>query len=537
VQIIDFFPNKAFYEPGEPVSFYTEINAQKSNQCNLSLQIFHLAEVVSSEDHVAEIHPGIQIITPKWQPPPAFPRGYGVELVLSSRDGEIIGKMSTAFDVLQKWTDFPRYGFLTDFFPGRDNHDQTAVSLARYHVNGVQFYDWQYRHDQLLSPEEEYIDPLGRHLSLSVIKNLIHSCHDVNMAAMPYLAVYAASMEFWQEHKEWGLIDEDGNPLLFEDFLGLMDPSPESPWVAHLLGECKNVLENTAFDGLHIDQYGDPKIGFTSSGTEVDIPNAFHSFINRAKQEFPAASVTFNAVGNWPMETLASSLQDFVYIEIWEHTPYFRDIKDIVLNAREKSNKKPVVIALYLPEDRMQNARLADAIIFSLGGTRIEIGEIDRLLTDPYFPKHQAIPKALIQLLRQYYNFVIFYSELIGPNAWHISSDEMDVPEDVWAISRESKGWQCINLINTRGLNDPKWTEVQSNPYTIADFFVKIPFSNKVKEIWWSSPDRGVLSLRKCDWRVENNKISIQVPSLDYWTMIAIEITNGDNENDQSSGT
>ncbi len=532
MQIIDFFPNKAFYKPGESVSFFAEFNGDKNVQCNLSIQISHLTEVVSSEDHVTEIHPGVQNFYPNWQPLSVFPRGYGAEITVTSMDGKLIGKMSTSFDVLQKWTDFPRYGFLTDFFQGRDNATQTAASLARFHINGVQFYDWQYRHDQLLSQKEEYIDPLGRHLSLSVISSLIRSCHEVNIAAMPYLAVYAASMEFWEEHKEWGLFDEDGNPILFEDFLGLMDPSPEGPWISHLLSECKSVLEKTTFDGLHIDQYGDPKVGFTSLGIEVDIPSAFNSFIIRAKQEFPDASITFNAVKNWPIETLAASLQDFVYIEIWEDTPNYREIIEIVLNAREKSNKKPVVIAIYLPEDRIQNIRLADAIIFSSGGSRIEIGEINRLLTDPYFPKHQAIPQAFIHNLRQYYNFVVLYGELIGPNAINSSLDNIDVPESVLAIPRTSEGWQCINLINTRELNDPKWTEAQQDPAPLFDFSVKIPYTSNIKEIWWSSPDRDDLFFGRCEWSVNDNFISVQIPYLEYWTLIAIEFNNGDNDHE-----
>ncbi len=74
-------------------------------------------------------------------------------------------------------------------------------------------------------------------------------------------------------------------------------------------------------------------------------------------------------------------------------------------------------MALYLPADRPTNIRLADALIFSCGGSRIELGEGERLLADPYFPKHQPLTPELRTTLRRYYDFAVRYGEWLGPAA------------------------------------------------------------------------------------------------------------------------
>ncbi len=245
---------------------------------------------------------------------------------------------STVFDIQNSWEDFPRYGYVSYFAPEQKNTKEQIESMVKYHVNGVQFYDWQYRHDDLLSDTTIYLDPFDREMSLDTVNAFIEECHKRNMSAMPYLAVYAASVEFWEEHKEWGMYDENGEPIMFENFLGHVDCTYNSPWFQHLDNECDEVLAKTNFDGLHIDQYGDPKEAFDYKGNEIDIPKSFVDFINhqRAKDK---GTVVFNAVGNWPIEDLAKSDADFMYIEVWEYTPTICRTKDICLNARVKSGQ------------------------------------------------------------------------------------------------------------------------------------------------------------------------------------------------------
>ena len=198
-------------------------------------------------------------------------RGYGLDTRLLAADGTRVAELSRAFDVLEHWTQAPRYGFLTDFSPGRDDAGETMDVLLAYQINVLQFYDWMYRHDTLLAKSEPYEDPLGRPLALRTVDALIAAAHAAGIAALPYTAVYAASLEFARRHPDWALFDPQGEPAMFFDFLALMDPRPDRPWVRHLLDEFAQVLAETAFDGIHIDQYGDPKTGYDAAGNAFDL--------------------------------------------------------------------------------------------------------------------------------------------------------------------------------------------------------------------------------------------------------------------------
>jgi len=524
MQFVDLYPVKGTFKPSEDIEFRIEIESETQSRAIIQLSIFHLLDCILTETHTIQLKVGCQKITIKCQLPSTAPCGYGVEANLIGENGEIASAISSAFDVLEDWVDFPRYGFLCDFHPGRSDAGETVDALARYHINGLQFYDWQYRHDHLISPIRDFVDPLGRELSLDTVKDLISTVHSKGMAAMPYLAVYAASIDFWREHADWGLYDDNGKPLKFENFLCLMDPSPGSSWIRHLHSECESVLSSIPFDGLHVDQYGDPKEGYNSHGGQVDIPAAFHDFIGVLKASHPKAAVVFNAVGNWPIEALATAPVDFVYIEIWPPDTQYADLLSIVTNARQLSNGKPVVVALYLQSDQHVNIRLADAILFAAGASRIELGEKNRLLTDPYFPNHQLVVPELRTTLRNYYDFVVRYGNLIGPSAADVTTLQVEGPDHVWAIGRKCPGWLAINLVNMSGYDEPRWDQPQSQPEPKKNFPLKVGGLDSVLQVWWASPDRGDLRLSQLDWRAEGNTIELELPFLDYWSMVVLKI-------------
>ncbi len=529
MHIVDLYPLKGTFKPGEMVKFLVKIQAARETRATLQLTIWHLNEMIDSLSQQVSLVRGAQSCTIEWSlrphtSPLGTPRGYGVVGELLDEHGQVVSLKETAIDVLSNWTSFPRYGFLTDFTPGRDDAETTLEGLARFHINGLQFYDWHYRHDRLLAPTPEYIDPLGRELSLATVCSLIDAAHDYGMAAMAYLAVYAASLEFWRAHPDWGIYDQHGQPLTFMDFLGLMDPTPRSAWIEHLLRECAQVLAALPFDGLHVDQYGDPKEGFDAKGAPLDIPSAFADFIGKLKDAHPSAAATFNAVGNWPIETLATTPQDFMYIEIWPPKTSYLDLPETVLGARRLSGGKPVVIAVYLPVERPANIRLADALIFSSGGARIEIGEKTRLLADPYFPKHQPIPPTLECRLRSYYDFAVRYAELIGPNATDHSDWPIEVPTGIWKVARTSPGWLTICLINLNGLGDTGWDQDHPAPPILTNVPVEISSPGRLRQVWWSSPDSDALSLQPLSWRESGGPLRVYLPSLEYWGLVALEL-------------
>src|SRR5689334_4993749 len=200
-------PAAAFFRPGEPIILHATLEAAVNGE--LLVSVYHVSDKVAQ--WTASVRQGRAVVQGKV--PDEARRGYLVHAHLGDAHA------FTAFDVLERWTDAPRYGYLYDFSAtrGTESIQETFDWLLDRHVNGIQFYDWQYRHDSLLPPQDEFIDPLGRQQSLNTVRKLIDAAHQRAMAAMPYTAIYAASPAFAAAHHDWQLFEANGQPF---DFAG-----------------------------------------------------------------------------------------------------------------------------------------------------------------------------------------------------------------------------------------------------------------------------------------------------------------------------
>jgi dextranase len=530
--ILDLFPSRGYYRPGDLVDLLIHIQAEATNPAQLRVEIQHLADAPAIIQSTLLLAPGDQTITLSWMPP-ARPAGYGIRAMLFLNGNTPVAQATTAFDVLPGWQAFPRYGFLTDFSAGRSDPDSTLDELLPYHINGLQFYDWQFRHDCLMAPTADYLDPLGRSMSLGVVRSLVEAAHKRGMAALPYLAIYAASAAFWRAHIDWALYDQTGQPIPFgDDFLGLMDPSRDSPWSQHLLAEAGRALAEIPFDGLHIDQYGDPKQAWDAAGRLVDLPQAFTSFIQTAAAKFTAKTVLFNAVGNWPIEALAASPLDFLYIEVWPPVVEYRQLAQIVLDAVMLSGGKPVVIALYIPAERTANILLADAVIAACGGTRIELGEETRLLADPYFPKHQALQAELKASLRRLYDYFVRYGEWLGSYtltdaekiqwaAGSLDADFVTIDPSIWCVVRSRPDGMSLTLVNFSGLDIPRWDISHPAPRPRQAVPVTIAYPRQPQRISWCCPEQ-TCNLQTLEYIFSDGIIRFTLPQIQTMGMIII---------------
>jgi dextranase len=514
---IDFYPDRGMYKPGEPVRLTLKLHTDTAGEMKVLLRITHSESRLMESNRRVDLAAGTNEIVWYWTPPLRVPAGYGADLFIDSPETLTL---HTAFDVLADWTTSPRYGFLCDFSKNRTDISETIAELSRYHLNGLQFYDWQYRHDQLVPPVDDYGDPLGRSLSLTTVRRFIQSAHAAGMAAMPYLAIYAASAVFWKAHPDWALYDSAGKMIPFgEDFLGIMNPEPGGPWQTHLLNECARVLESLPFDGLHIDQYGDPKTGSHINGAPVDIPAAFADMIVRCRENWPERPVVFNAVGNWPIESLAAAPVSFNYIEIWPPDTGYADITRIVRSARRLSRGKPVVIALYLPADRPVNILLADALIVSAGGSRIELGERTRLLADPYFPKHQEMTAGLKTALRRYADFAVRYENWIG--AFLPDADaELSLPDQMEGTCRRTDTGVGISLVNLNGVTPARWDAVHLEPGALSEFTIKVKCKTPVQSVWGASPDGEDPSAVPLHFTQTGEHVEVRIPGIKTWYVL-----------------
>lgn len=509
MKVLDFYPTKGFFRPGEKPIFRIKTD-MPSGQIETRMDIFKMGEQIMSLAAETAVNGGTA----------------DAEILEMNEIGGYVARLSvgevqllTAFDVQNSWTDFPRYGYVSDFTPGKRDTQTQIEAMVKYHVNGVQFYDWQYRHDTLLSKERLYRDPFNREMSLDTVQEWIRTCHKYGMAAMPYLAIYAASVDFWETHQAWGMFDKNGQPLMFEDFLGLVDPTRGSDWFTHLDKECDRVLERTDFDGLHIDQYGEPKVAFNSCGEPINLPTAFVEFINHQKDK-NKGTVVFNAVGDWPSAEIAKSKADFMYIEVWDFTPAFKDLMDIVINTREQSGGRAVVIPIYIKQKDFHNVLLADAVIAASGGSHLEIGDGKKLLSDPYFPKAEHITDVQRQILRKYWDFIVGYQDLNGPKTQNADVD-VETNADVMTICRQSDKCVAINVINCSGSD--KWTETIAEVTVLSDVSVNLRCDMNIKSVTTASPDKSNIMTVPLEYTKSGDVLTVTLSKLKYWSVIIIE--------------
>jgi dextranase len=535
---VDIVPNKAFFRPRETATF--RITASGGERAEAAIS--HLAATVAVLD--VPVRDGAAALA--WTPPPDAPRGYGITVRLLDGD-RTLATASTAFDVLERWTQAPRYGFLSEFAPGRDDAEAAMDGLLRFHVNGLQFYDWQYRHESLLPPDDPYTDPLGRRMSLATVERLIDAAHARGIAAMPYTAIYGASPAFYRQHPEWALLQATGKPFEFADgFLIIMDPSPGSPWNAHLLGEFARVLDETAFDGIHIDQYGAPQIAKNAAGERVDLAGVFPAFIDQTAalvrdERGEAGAVIFNAVRNWPIDTVAPSDQDAVYIEVWDPYRDFMDLHRLVVRAQDLGGGKPVILAAYIHPDHRHNVRLANAVIFASGGTHLELGEPGAMLADPYFPKFGVMDADVQATTRRYYDFLVRYGDVLATGTTDATGARGDAllidgvrtrslrsRDRVAVIVRQGRDFETFSLVNLLGLDSGEWARpLAGGPDPLDDVALRIYTDRPVANLWWASPDGddlGAVPVGHVAGRDENGPyVALRLPRLDYWTMIVLE--------------
>ncbi len=521
---MDLYPARCYFTDEDEVDLYLSCSEELTQDTKVSLKVFHLGEKVY--EYLIDLKKGKRcyVLSLHKNREDCFYKkgGYFVNCTVILDDSTRF-RLQTVFMVIEKWLDYPLYGFLSDFQPGREDAEAAIEELLKFHINGLQFYDWQYRHDRLVPDSPIYWDALGRKMSTETIRQLIQSAHHYGMACMPYLAVYAASLSYWNKNKGQALYDREGREILFHDFLGLMNPSKGSKWFLHLENECKKVFEHFSFDGLHIDQYGEPKIGYDSDGLPVDLPHSFTDFINHEKKSYPEKAVVFNAVGNWPIDTLCESEQDFMYIEIWPPAVHYQDLVDIIKNAQIKSGYKQVVLALYMPVSSKANILLSDALIYASGAARIEIGEHCRYLSDPYFPKHSKIPFPLYTSLRRYYDFACAYFELLKPSKQDEEDFAVTAPQNVIVFLNSIGNKKIIQLINLNQIPDGRWDRKHNVPQIICDFQIKVHLNFHSQSVKCASPDGTFIDLHSVDYEENEDGVFIKIPRLKYWTMVVIE--------------
>lgn len=570
--------DKAQYHPGERVEieiFFREEILNNIINDKLIIEINDLErKLYSTEIRLVELSQNsVSPVTISWHiPDNLFFEGFGLDVEYYKGE-QLVDSYSTSFDVVEKWFQAPRYGFLADFKPDKKEKDiyQRLKIMKDYHLNVVQFYDWMYRHHQLIPSTEEFKDIFNRPLSLRVVRKQIEGCKENGMLPIAYGAMYGAEKDFVAEHPDWIAATRDGvtrNSLVDDnpEYIQIMNIADDCPWREHIVDQYRQAIEELGFAGIHIDQYGFPKTYYSlvNGKRELkDMGKEFGSFIDYTRQELgEETALIFNAVNNWPVEIVASKPQDVVYIEVWSPNDTFYHLRQLILRARELADyKKQVILAAYIsslnkkkeiPQEAGERAaRLTAAAIFANGGFHLVLGEGTTMLTDAYYPEFRQLTPEFSKTMKNYYDVITRYSKYLFTQDLRDKSavltgginDEIKLTlegkeintgpngekDSIWTIVRENKEFKTLNLVNLLGINSIKWDDPQfKEPNFQSNLEIEWLLDENVVSIYWITPDKGDIKPKKLDFiRAPHNRgevIRFIVPELKYWGFVVVKV-------------
>ena len=496
----------------------------------------------------------------KWKTPTTDFCGYIAEVYASSNNVETI-YATIGIDVSSDWKRFPRYGFLSKFNQMSDDEINSVVeNLNRFHINGLQFYDWQNKHHKPLplngsTPATNWKDIGNRDIYFSTVEKYISVAHGFNMKAMFYDLVYGAwdNAEADGVNKEWYIYNDNTHsnrdflslPSPFISNLYLLDPS-NAGWQDYMKNEAKNVYKFLAFDGYHMDQLGDRGVRYKYDGSSMNLGTSFKSYIDAIKLAIPDKCNVMNAVAQYGQQGIATSTSDFLYSEVWSPSDSYFDLANIIKqNNVLSNNSKNTVLAAYMNYDLANNKGffntpsilMTNAVIFAFGGAHLELGE--HMLCKEYFPNDNlAMKDDLKSALVNYYDFLVAYQNLLRDggtfNTVDIHSTDKKMMIDTWpanagnvaVFGKKINSTQVIHLINFTNSKTQTWrdnTGVQVAPVIVKDAKLEFTSTGTVKKIWVASPDIIGGASRSLNFAQSGTKVSFTLPELKYWDMVVVE--------------
>lgn len=541
--------DKAIYNPGEAVVFTLDATSWPAGT---KVRYTHLQEVVATAEPEATSW--------QWTPPATDFRAYLAE-VFSEVNGNERIHATVGIDVSSDWTRFPRYGFLSDFGNLTEERiEEVLDQLNRYHINGIQYYDWLGKHHQPLAmngdvPAESWKDIINKDVYFNTVDRYIKSARERNMRSMFYNLIYGAwdNAEADGVKKEWYIFHDNthtnrdfhplGSPFLSN--LYLLDPS-NTEWQSYAVNETKKVYQHLDFDGFHMDQLGNRGTRYNYQGSYVNLAATYQPFIEAMHQAIPDKVNVLNAVSQYGQQGIAAAPTSFLYTEVWSPYDRYNDLSTIIRQNNSLSqDTKNTVLAAYMNYNQANNkgffntasVLMTNAVIFAFGGSHIELGE--HMLGKEYFPNNNLQMKPdLKTALLKYYDFMTAYQNLLRDggsfNSVLLNSIDNKLSLAPWPadkgkvafIGKQIPGRQVIHLINFTNAQTLEWRDnegIQAPPVVVNDAKVYLTTEQTVKKLWIASPDVAGGVGRELNFRQTGNKVSFALPELLYWNMLVIE--------------
>ena len=547
--------DKAAYAPGEKVNFQLTLHDSLEDG-TLIVRYLHLNELV--EEREVSIT-GDTNVSWEWTAKEDDFTGYMVEVYMKDKK-EIIDHSNIAVDVSSDWAKFPRYGYLADFYELPEAEQKNVIDkLNRFHINGLQFYDWQYKHERPLKMEngevaEIWPDIANREVSRKTIENYILLAHEKNMKAMNYNLLFGAYEDYEAEgvKKEWGIFrdplleNQDKHPLPdnWASDIYLMNPGNEE-WQQFIIDAEKEVFQHLDFDGWHVDQLGDRGALWDGEGNRLDLSTTYAPFMQKAKDELQV-DLVLNAVGQYAQGYIATQAPvSFLYSELWDSHKTYGSLKDVIdQNNKLSDYNLNTVLAAYMNYDLSNSmgefnapgVLLTNAVIFAAGGAHLELGE--NMLSKEYFPhKKLSITDELNEQLIHYYDFKVAYQNLLRDGAEEVTkslklnNDDMKISNRaergaIWSYTKQKDNKDIIQFINLTDAASVDWRDndgSQVEPSVKKDVKIETETTGKVKKVWIASPDFYSGSAVELDFKQKGETIEFTIPQIKYWNMVVVE--------------
>ena len=575
VPSLDVTTDKACYAPGQTVTFKVVGGTMPANtniRYRHGLAVVETAQLTSSSW--------------TWTPPTADYQGYMAELFTTAADGTETIVCTIAVDVSSQWTRFPRYGFVADFDNYSNTVDKNAniktemAYLNRLHINGVQFQDWQWKHHKPVKFEngsltQWYQDISKRWVGVEYVKNYIAEQHKYGMKSIFYDLCLGAWKDAYKEgvKPEWALLKKDTEGRFYQDYHGLpsswasniylQNPGDEG-WISYMKDRCDEVYKNFDFDGFQVDQLGDRGEVFDYSHNKVELDKAYKPFLAAMKTAHPEKTLVMNAVSGFGTDSIVKANVDFCYNEVWGNgngyggaaEQDFANLYDIIKKNDKCSNQqRSTVFAAYINYDKAGNNNrpdtkvntpgvlLADAVMFALGCSHLEIG--DHMLTREYFPAAPLQMDAeLKQRLVHYYDFLTAYQNLLRGTSLdkselkaEVSTSDSDVAITAWppkahtmtTFAKRIEDKDVVHFLNFTNTDDLSWRDVNGTrpaPTLKTNIPVTVKVARPVGKLWVASPDIDGGAVKELSFKQNGSKLSFVLPSVEYWTMAVVEYKN-----------
>lgn len=540
--------DKACYRPGETVTFHLE----QTGNGQLFVRYRHLANIVSTEN----IHGNEWT----WTPPSADFKGYMAEIFQKETDGQETVRASIAVDVSSDWKKFPRYGFLSHYSDLTQQQIELNIDrLNRYHINGVQYQDWHYKHHQpvagtVSSPWTEWTDIANRTVEKAVIDSYIAETHKHGMKSIFYNLCFGVLDDAeadgvspeWYLYKDKAQKERDAHtlPSNWKSNIYLVNPGNRA-WQEYLAQQNETVYSIFNFDGYQIDQLGNRGQLYDANGQAVDLPAGYLSFIQAMKQARPDKRLVMNAVSEYGQEQIAQGQVDFFYNEVWTDAPRFADLSRILENNRKQNSELATVFAAYMDYNvadgkgyfNTPGILLTDAVMFALGASHLELGE--HMLCKEYFPNNNLQMKPeLVTALTKYYDFLVAYQNLLrdGGNFCQVSVSPIagSTKYNAWppqygsvtTLGKDMGQSLVVHLLNTSNADKLDWRDAdgtQPEPPLLEQEKLHVQTNRPILRVWMASPDLNHGVPCTVDFEQNSSGVTLEVPCLKYWNMIVLE--------------